>query len=127
MDIQTAIRERAKLVEQRDTVERITKQMMRALNTAIEQRENVVLDFLNKTGQQRGTVEGVTFHRINQTRVGVADWEILLDFIKQSDLWHFLNKAVSKNAVLEFQKETGALPPGVNVSTIATVGFKKSD
>jgi len=126
IDIQATIRRFKELRGKRDHVAAETKKMLKLLDADLIKLENTVLQYLHENGMQRATVDGITFHRLTQSQTSVADWEVLLNFIREKALWHFLNRSVSKTAVLEFQGETGELPPGVNLRRIDTVGFKTS-
>ena len=38
------------------------------------------------------------------TRLRITDWDKALDFIRQGERWVVLNKALSKNAIVEWRK-----------------------
>lgn len=62
-----------------------------------------------------------------KTTVGVANWEETLKFIQEKNLWHLLNKAVSKTAVEEYMKENGDIPPpGVNYQVFSTIQIRRA-
>jgi hypothetical protein len=46
--------------------------------------------------------------------VTVQDWESLLGFIRENNLWELLDHRVSKSVVEDYLESTGNLPPGVN-------------
>lgn len=56
----------------------------------------------------------------------VKDWDALLAFIKENDLFYMLNKAVSKVAVKDYLDEHKELPPGVNYTTRVSVKVRRT-
>lgn len=58
-------------------------------------------------------------------RISVADFQQTISFIKEHDAYELLTNAVSKKAVLDWKKEHGELPPGLNYSAQRTVNFRK--
>jgi len=55
----------------------------------------------------------------------VADWDVMLSFIKDNDAYDMLEKRVSKIAVRGYIEQTKSVPPGVNYGTKLEVNLRK--
>jgi len=89
--------------------------------------EQIFLAKFNAEGTDTLTVRDVgTAYKVTKTSASVADWDALLGFVRQYDLWHLLTRGVSKSAVDEYVKANEELPPGVNMSRMNTVNVRRS-
>lgn len=55
----------------------------------------------------------------------VADWDAVLDYIRENEAFDMLEKRVSKNAVRGYIEANKAVPPGVNYGTKLDVNVRK--
>lgn len=55
----------------------------------------------------------------------VGDWDTVMKFIKDNEAFHMLEHRVSKNAVRDYMKTHGAVPPGVNYGTKIGVNVRR--
>ena len=55
----------------------------------------------------------------------VADWDAVLDHIRENDAWEMLERRVNKTAVEQFKAVNDDLPPGVNWSETQVVNFRR--
>lgn len=67
-----------------------------------------------------------TAYKSTKTSYQVADWDSTLEFIKQNELWHMLERRVAKAGVDAYKDETGAIPPGLNSRTEVTVNIRRT-
>jgi hypothetical protein len=115
-----AMRDRVKQMEQAH------KQALAPFKEAMALIEDVCLIRLQREGGDHiGTPAGTVYQKID-TRVSIADWEMLLGFIQTNQAWHFLTKDVSKEAVVNFLEEFAELPPGVSISRTTAVGIRRA-
>jgi len=56
---------------------------------------------------------------------GVADWDAVLQFIKDNDAWDMLERRVSKAAVRGYIDANGAVPSGVNFGSRVTLNVRR--
>lgn len=75
---------------------------------------------LENFGSKRGTV-----YKVKKTFANVADWNVLLGYIRETESFDLLTKAVSKEAVVSRIEETGLVVPGVNITKTETVGIRR--
>lgn len=64
-------------------------------------------------------------YRTTRTSTSVADFEALLGHVKENEAWELIERRVSKTAVQEFVEEHGDLPPGVNMSSVQQINFRR--
>lgn len=67
-----------------------------------------------------------TAYKYHATGVTTSDWDAVLGFIRDNELWNMLEHRVSKKAVEEYKDEHEVYPPGLDVTTIAKMGFRAS-
>lgn len=56
---------------------------------------------------------------------GVEDWDAFVEYVKENEAFHMLNKAVNKLSVRAYLDETKELPPGVKYGTKTEVQVRK--
>lgn len=55
----------------------------------------------------------------------VADWDAVLNFIKNHEAFDMLEKRVSKTAVRAYMDETGEVPPGITYGSKVGINVRK--
>lgn len=114
-----------KLRGQKDLIEKETKEKTAAIKLKMEKLEAWI--------KEQADVQGVTSFK---TRSGtafltttdfatVADWDAMIDFVKENEAYDLLEKRVSKVAVRGYIDQTKAVPPGVNYGTRLDVNIRK--
>jgi hypothetical protein len=92
-----------------------------------EKIEAMFLSRFNDTGSDTISCRGIgTAYKTLRTTASVADWDAVLEFVKEKDLWQLLTQAVSKAAVEEYLATNAELPPGVNVRRETTVNIRRN-
>ena len=71
------------------------------------------------------TEQGTAYTSVRTTAT-VADWDILLNFVKENDAYEMLERRVSKTAVEQYKAANDDLPPGINYGSERVVNFRKS-
>ena len=94
-----------------------------------EKQEKIEIEFL-KRFNERGidnvsSSGGGTAYRSIRASAKVADWESLLDFIKEEGAWEMLERRVSKVAVEQYKAETNDLPPGIDWGETQVINFRR--
>jgi hypothetical protein len=69
---------------------------------------------LHELGTESFKTEFGTAYLTKTDFCGVADWNLVLQYIQENQAWNLLNKAVNKTAVKEYLNENQVPPPGVN-------------
>lgn len=92
-------------------------------------REKVNQEFLrrfNEQGVQNVKTKHGTPHIVHRSSCTVADWDAFRDWVIEGQQWDFLERRANKTMVQGYKESSeGALPPGLNWSVKADLGFKK--
>ncbi len=116
-----------KLRDARDEIKKRHSKELTPLSGKMKTMEAWLLNELNKAGLDSFNKNGVgTAFKSTRTSAKVADWEVSLDYIKENDLWHMLEKRISKMAVEEFIEANGEAPPGIAITREVTVNIRRS-
>lgn len=97
-----------------------------ALDEAMSRIENFMLAEMQKSGLKNLPTGAGTAYMSTRTAATVADWDALLGFVRQNDLWTMLEKRVNKTAVDEYVAANDDLPPGVNLTQAVVVNIRRS-
>lgn len=90
------------------------KKDLEAINTALDRVEAYLLKTFQELGVESLKTKLGTAYTQKRTSATVSDWETTLAFIREHELWSFLEKRVSKDAVETWREEHNDLPPGIN-------------
>ena len=103
-----------KLRELKKQKEEAYKQDVAPVSEMMDKLEMLFLQRMNEAGLESLPTKHGTPYKTKRTSVTVADWESSLPFIRTNELWHLLERRVSKTAVQQYVEEHGDLPPGLN-------------
>lgn len=78
------------------------------------------------TGIKSAKTANGTAYLQERTSATAADWDMTLQFIRDNDAWHMLERRVNKTAVDEYFAQTKELPPGVNYRRELVVNVRRS-
>lgn len=124
--IDSVVERYIKLRDKKAELEAAHKKALEPLNTAMERCEAYLLNTLNGMGVESvKTAHGTAFTKVS-TSASVADWPILLDFIKANELWPMLERRVSKTVVQEYRDEHNDLPPGINWTESRVLNIRRT-
>lgn len=97
-----------------------------AITAAMDRCETYLLTTMNALGVDSvKTPFGTPYIKV-ATSASVADWPLLLDWIKKGDHWPMLEKRVSKTVVESYKAEHNDLPPGLNWTETRVLNIRKS-
>lgn len=80
--------------------------------------------FLEHTGQQSAATPSGTVHWNSRTTATLEDAEAFMQFVISTQSFDLIDRRANATAVREYAETNKSLPPGVNLSTIRTVGVK---
>lgn len=115
------IRDALKVMEEKHEAEK--KDLLEAKNLVAGWLQS----FMEKAGATSIKTECGTCHFTERTSASVADPALFMDYVISNKQFDLLDRRANVTAVKDFIKEHGAQPPGVNVSTIKTVGVRRPD
>lgn len=115
-----------KLRDRKDTLKKKYQEDTAAIDQMLEKCELHIMAQLNQLGLQSVNTGAGTAYKQVKTSATVADWPILLDWIKQTDSWPMLKKDVTKTVVEAYRNEHNDLPPGVNWREEVVLNIRRS-
>lgn len=120
----------AKYIALRDSIaaeEAEFKNKLQPKKDMMDKVEAVLKKHFDETGTDTVSVRGVgTAYKTMRQSTTVADWEQTLPFIQKIGAWDMLERRVNKTAVLDYLKNAGELPPGINLSQQIVVNIRRS-
>lgn len=126
MNVDTVIAAYIRLRDQRDILVKEQKAVLAPFNEKMYKLQTWLQKQLQDSGQQSAKTPSGTAFLQTDTSVTVEDFEAVLQFIKQHDLWVMLEKRVSKSVVTDFIESNQAVPPGVKVTSEISCHIRRS-
>lgn len=114
------------LRDTKKTTQERHKEELKPLLAKMAKMEAWMLQELNKEGADHvGTAEG-TAYKTTRSSVTVDDWEQSLEEIRSKELWHLLERRLSKTGVEQYIEAEGREFPGAHVTTEVVVNVRAS-
>lgn len=108
----------------RDEIERVAKEKIKTIDTGMDKLEAYILSRMEDDGVTTFKTPFGTAFKSTSDYASVTSWDDTLEFIKEQEAWHLLERRVNKIAVREFV-DTGSVPPGVTYGTKVNVSIRK--
>jgi hypothetical protein len=108
-----------KYLELRNAVDAINaeaKAKCATMKQAMEGIEAYMMQLSKDTGQTNFGSESGTAFVTTETHCSVADFDQVLKFAQENNMWNIITKGVSKTVVKEYLDKHEQLPPGINWS-----------
>ncbi len=116
MKLDAVIEAVVKVRDQIDELKLQHKEQLAPLNQKMDKLESYLQLQLTTLGTTSFTAKGIgTAYLQNVVGVTVEDWDATLGWIKDNNLWEFLERRVSKSVVQDYMESQKEVPPGVNV------------
>jgi hypothetical protein len=119
------IRTYMKLREQKAAIEAEMKDQVASLKAKMEKLEAYLKTQMDAQGLTSFKSDYGTAFLTTTDYANVADWDVVLDFIRTNDAYDMLEKRVSKIAVRGYIEQAKAVPPGINYGTKLEVNIRK--
>lgn len=128
--INVKVQERVKqYVKTRDAIKAMDEAHEEAKRPLVE-LQNLLTGWLQNFMEQAGadnvkTSEGTCYHSTRYT-ASLADPEAFMQYVISNKKYDLLDRKANVTAVKDYVAENNALPPGVNLSAIKTVGVRRA-
>lgn len=116
-------------VRLRDTIkaaEDAQKAKLKDAKEYLEQLNGRLLARLNEVGGESVKTPSGTVYRTTKRSASIADGDAFRQFVIGNEAFDLVDWKANANAVDDFIKEENAPPPGVNFTTVFTVGVRRS-
>jgi hypothetical protein len=115
-----------KLRDYKKAAEDAFKESMKRTYDAMEKLEGELLSHLNETGANSLACDNGTVYRNMQVSATVENREAFRAYVMEHDLWEAMDIRANKTFVREYMEQKGETLPGIKVTTLATVGVRRS-
>jgi len=124
-NIGDVIRTYMKLRDQKAAIEAETKERVADLKAKMEKLEAYLKAQMDAQGLTSFKSDYGTAFLTTTDYANVADWDAVLNFIRDNEAFDMLEKRVSKIAVRGYIEQSKAVPPGINYGTKLEVNIRK--
>lgn len=126
VDIKALIAKYVKLRDKKKEIQDKHKEELSPYNDAMATLEELFMGFLNNTGQDSASAKGFgTIYRNTKRSAVVADAEAFRAHVIETRGWDLADWRANAPAIEDFINTHGVIPPGVNFSTVETVGIRR--
>lgn len=114
-----------KLRSQKESIEAETKDRVSGIKAKMEKLEAWIKEQADAQGVTSFKTRHGTAFLTTSDYANVADWDCVLDFIREHEAYDMLEKRISKVAVRGYIDQNKTVPPGVNYGTRLDVNIRK--
>lgn len=114
-----------KLRSQKESIEAETKDRVSGIKAKMEKLEAWIKEQADAQGVTSFKTRHGTAFLTTSDYANVADWDSVLDFIREHEAYDMLEKRISKVAVRGYIEQNKTVPPGVNYGTRLDVNIRK--
>jgi hypothetical protein len=102
------------------------KQKLAPIQAAMDKAEAALLALFDQQGMDSAGCAAGTAYRTTRTSATVADMDAFLAWVKENEMWHFLERRVAKTQVDEYVAANSDLPPGVNYNSMTSINVRRA-
>jgi nanoRNase/pAp phosphatase (c-di-AMP/oligoRNAs hydrolase) len=125
--IATKVEQYIKLRDYKQSADDEYKKSMERVAQAMKKLEGELLEHLNTQSIDNIAAKGVgTVYRTTRTSASVEDAVKFMDWVKEHEKWDALDVKANKTFVTEMIAAENDTPPGVKVSSVQTIGVRRS-
>lgn len=113
-----------KLRGQKIAIELETKEKVKGIKEKMDKLEAWIKTQADEQGVKSFKTDHGTAFLTTTDYANVADWDSVLEFIRENEAYDMLEKRISKTAVRGYIDQNKSVPPGVNYGTKLEVNFR---
>lgn len=114
-----------KLRNAKAAIEAEAEEKVKGIKQKLEKIENYLIAQADKQGVTSFKTKLGTAFVTSTDYASVADWDAMLNFVKEREAYDLLERRVSKAAVRGYIEQDGAVPPGVNFGSKISLNVRK--
>lgn len=123
--VDQAIAAYMKLRIQKDALENEVKEKVNTIKGKMTKLESWIKEQADAQGVTSFKTPSGTAFLTTTDFASVADWDAMLEYVREHDAFDMLEKRVSKTAVRSYIEAHKQVPPGVNYGTKLEVNIRK--
>ena len=119
----------AQYIQVRDTIATMKQKHEEELKPLVELQNLLtgwLQEFMETAGAENVKTSHGTCYQSTRYSASLADPEVFMAFVKSTSNYDLLDRKANVTAVRDYVGEHNALPPGVNLSAIKTVGVRRA-
>jgi hypothetical protein len=125
MKVDDVIAAYMKLRDKKESMEAAVKEQTKTLKEQMEKLEAWIKDQADVQGVTSFKTKHGTAFLTTTDYANVADWDAVLNFVRENEAFDMLEKRVSKIAVRGYIESNKAVPAGVNYGTKLEINIRK--
>lgn len=114
-----------KLRDKKEALEASVKEQTKELTEKMFKLENYLREQADAMGVTSFKTKHGTAFLTTTDFAAVADWDAVLDFVKQNDAYDMLERRVSKKAVRGYIDQMKQVPAGINYGTRLDINIRR--
>ena len=107
-------------------IEEEQKEFLKPFKDAKQKLIDEMLEFLDKTGQKSAKTEFGLATVIVRHTAACSDPDAFIEFVRENDAYELIDRRANALACRDYAEEHGALPPGVKINSMRTVGVTRA-
>lgn len=115
-----------KLRDKKKEIEERHKAELAELNDTMTKLSAKMMEMLDKVGAQNIKTSEGTVYASSKYSASLADPKAFMDFVIANNKFDLLDRKANANACRDYVAETGSQPPGVNLTSIRTLGVRRA-
>jgi len=123
--VDSVIKKYMALRAKKEAIEAETKEQVKGIKESMAKIEAWLKVKADADGVTSFKTEHGTAFLTTVDYANVADWDAVLEFIRNEEAYDMLEKRVSKAAVRGYLESTNEVPPGVNYGTKLDINIRK--
>lgn len=101
------------------------KEKMKPFREMLETLGGVLLDHLKNISADSVATNSGTVYKTVKNSASIADGTAFWQYVSENEEWDLIDKKANVSAVLDFIEQHNSPPPGVNFSSMITVGVRR--
>lgn len=120
----------AKFIQIRDVLKELEEAYEAKRKPLLEAKEAIsgwLMEFLEENKLVNANTKHGTVHTTTRSHASLPDAQAFMDFVISGSRFDLLDRRANATAVKEYVKDnSGQLPPGVNLTSIKTIGVRRA-
>lgn len=101
------------------------KEKMKPFREMLDTLGGVLLNHLQQNSADSVATPSGTVYKTVKNSASINDGTAFWQFVTEHDAWDLIDKKANVSAVMDFIEQNNAPPPGVNFSSVVTVGVRR--
>jgi hypothetical protein len=124
-DVNVRINQYVSLRDKIKALDQAHKEKMAPFREMLDTLGGVLLDHLKNISADSVATPSGTVYKTVKNSASIADGKAFWDYVHTNEEWDLIDKKANVNAVQDFIEQHNAPPPGINFSSMITVGVRR--